>query len=253
MPFAAGPVSLTEARGLPGLRLVLLAGFPSPWGEAAKGILHVKRIPSTRAVRMPSDPANALEEWTKQESFPAAMLGSERPRSGWAEILWLAERLAPEPALIPADPEHRALFFGLCHEICGEEGLGWIRRIEMVHAGAESGDKAMRWLARKYGHRPEIAARASQRVRAVLRMLDAQLQRHHGRYLMGEALTALDIYLATFLNIVSPLPPELLPHSEFLKRTTSQIDPEVARILAGGLLAHRDRIYREHLELPVVL
>jgi hypothetical protein len=40
---------------------------------------------------------------------------------------------------------------------------------------------------------------------------------------------------------------------DFLREATGRVDPEVARILAGGLLAHRDRVYREHLELPVVL
>jgi hypothetical protein len=252
MPLAAAPVSLTEARSLPGLRLVVLSGFPSPWGEAAKGILHVKRIPTVRATRLPSDPPRALEEWTKQDAFPAAIYENERPRSGWAEILWLAERLAPEPSLVPAEPEQRALFFGLCHEICGEHGLGWMRRLEMVHQGLPSGDPTMRWLAKKYGYSPELGERASQRVREILRMLAERLARN-GKYLMGESLTALDLYFATFLNIISPLPPELLPHSEFLRKITSRVDPEVAQILAGGLLAHRDRIYREHLELPVVL
>jgi glutathione S-transferase len=252
MPPATAPVSLSEARTLPGLRLALVAGFPSPWGEAAKGILRVKRLPFVRATRLPSDPPGVLEDWTKQASFPVLAYEQERPRSGWAEILWLAERLAPEPALIPRDAERRALFFGLCHEVCGEEGLGWMRRIEMVHAGLPSGDPIMRWLGDKYGYTPELAARASGRVREVLRLLDAQLQRG-GKYLMGDALSALDIYLATFLNIIAPLPPELLPRSPFLSAITSAVDPEVARILAPRLLAHRDRIYREHLELPVVL
>jgi glutathione S-transferase len=252
MPLATGPVSLAEARALPGLRLVVVPGVPSPWGEAAKGILYVKRIPHVRAIPMPSDPPGALQDWTKQDAFPAAMYENERPRSGWAEILWLAERLAPEPALVPRDPEQRALFFGLCHELCGEEGLGWMRRIEMVHAGLARGDKLMRWLGEKYGYRPDVAARAPQRVRDVLRALDAQLQRH-GKYLMGDALSALDVYFATFLNLVSPLPPDLLRLPDFLREATGRVDPEVARILAGGLLAHRDRVYREHLELPVVL
>jgi glutathione S-transferase len=252
MPHAAGPVSITEGRKLPGLRLVVLGGFPSPWGEAAKGILYVKRIPHTRVIRSPDDPPRALEAWTKQDSFPAAIYEGERPRSGWAEILWLAERLAPEPALIPADPEKRAVCFGLCHEICGEHGLGWMRRLEMVHDGLPSGDRTMRWLAEKYGVTAELGAKAPERIREILRMLAARLERG-GRYLMGDSLTALDVYFATFLNILSPLPPESMPHSEFLRRATSRIDPEVARILAGGLLAHRDRIYREHLELPVVL
>jgi len=131
----AGFVSIEQARGLPGLRLVVLQGLPSPWSQAAKAIFRVKRLDHRLVHRLSSDPPGALEALTGQASFPAAMYEDERPRSGWAEILWLAERLAPKPALVPADPEQRALLFGLAHEICGEMGLGWCRRLEIVHVG----------------------------------------------------------------------------------------------------------------------
>jgi hypothetical protein len=56
------------------------------------------------------------------------MYNNERPRAGWAEILLLSERLAPNPSLLPKDAVDRALVFGLAHEICGEQGLAWSRR-----------------------------------------------------------------------------------------------------------------------------
>jgi len=40
-----------RAREMPGLRLVLTTGVPGPWGEAAKGIFHAKRIPFTRVAQ----------------------------------------------------------------------------------------------------------------------------------------------------------------------------------------------------------
>src|SRR5687767_5501058 len=110
--MAGGAVGLSAARALPGLRLVALQGLPSPWSQAAKAILRVKRIPYTLVHRAESDPPGALDAWTGQASFPAAMYDDERPRTGWAEIVLLAERLQPEPALVPADPEQRAFFFG---------------------------------------------------------------------------------------------------------------------------------------------
>ena len=61
---------------------------------------------------MPSDAPGALQSVTGQASYPAVLYENEPPRSGWAEILLLAERLAPEPALVPADAEERARFFG---------------------------------------------------------------------------------------------------------------------------------------------
>jgi len=33
-------VSAEEAIGRGGLRMVVVGGVPSPWGEAAKGVLH---------------------------------------------------------------------------------------------------------------------------------------------------------------------------------------------------------------------
>jgi hypothetical protein len=37
-------VSVDEAIKRSGVRMVVVGGVPSPWGEAAKGILHVKNI-----------------------------------------------------------------------------------------------------------------------------------------------------------------------------------------------------------------
>lgn len=252
-------VGIEAARALPGLRLLVIRGVPSPWSQAAKAILRVKAIPHTLVQRAASDPPGALEAWTGQASFPAAMYESERPRTGWAEILLLAERLQPEPALVPADPEQRAFFFGLCHELCGEMGLGWARRLEGVAAGMgrTPADPIAVWLGGKYGYSPEAAALAPGRARDVLTMLGellAQSSARGGRYLLGAELTALDLYWATFCNIVSPLPPEQLSIPEPMRPIFTSADPAIHELVRKtGLLAHRDRIYREHLELPVVL
>jgi hypothetical protein len=70
---------------------------PSPWGEAAKGILHVKNIEWT-VVRLVYD-SEPLKEWAGQRSGPILMYNNERPRAGWAEILLLSERkYATKPA-----------------------------------------------------------------------------------------------------------------------------------------------------------
>jgi hypothetical protein len=89
-----------------------------PWREAAKGFLHIKGI-EWAAVRLVYD-SEPLKDWAAQRSRPLAIYENERPRSGWAEILLLTERLAPIPSLLPTGPAERALVFGLAHEICGE-------------------------------------------------------------------------------------------------------------------------------------
>src|SRR3954468_14735112 len=125
-------LGVEEAIARPGLRMVVVGGVPSPWGEAAKGILHMKGI-EWAAVRLAYD-SEKLRDWAGQRSGPVAIHDNEPPRAGWAEILLLAERLAPQPALLPADAGERAAMFGLAHEICGQEGLGWTRRLQLIHA-----------------------------------------------------------------------------------------------------------------------
>jgi glutathione S-transferase len=250
----ADSVSISAARKLGGLRLVLLQGTPSPWGEAAKGILDLKKIPYTRVHRAADDPPGALLEWTHQDSFPAAMYEDERARTGWAEILFLAERLSPAPALIPRDAAERALMFGLSHEICGEMGLGWARRLVLL-APALSGaaDAMMQGMVRKYGSSPGELKAAGQRVVDVLKLLSAQLRRAGKGFLVGSSLSAVDIYWATFCNLFAPLPPAQLALPESLRAMFSAREPEIQAALDPALLEHRDRIYRQYLKLPVEL
>jgi len=251
-------VNVDEAIARSGLRMVVVGGIPSPWGEAAKGILHIKRIPWC-AVRLSYD-SEPMKQWTGQRSGPVAIYNDDKPRSGWAEILLLAERLAPEPALLPADAADRALAFGLAHEICGEGGLGWTRRLQLVHAGLQDSGgfapRAAQYLSRKYGYSPEAGAAAPQRLAALLRMLSARLhaQRAAGSgYYIGDRVTAVDVYSATFTAMFRPLPPEQCPMDAATRRAFEMHDPVTEAALDPILLAHRDRMYAEHLELPLSL
>jgi hypothetical protein len=192
------PVEYLEferARAAEGLRMVVVTGVPSPWSEAAKGILHVKQIP-WKAVEL--DQANdAMADWTNERSGPVAMYDDEAPRASWAQILLLAERLAPTPSLVPTKPLERARLFGLAHEICGEEGLGWSRRLQGVHAGL-NGEPGFprgiaKYLAGKYGYRAAAGPTYRRRVTDLLQMLAGLLhsQRKAGsRFYVGETLWA---------------------------------------------------------------
>jgi glutathione S-transferase len=249
------------ARDLPGLRLVLTTGVPGPWGEAAKSIFHVKKIDYV-PVRQEGGMANeALEAWTGQTNAPQAVLDDEPARSGWAEILLLAERLAPEPKLIPNDPRDRALCFGLSHEICGEEGLGWTRRHQILQPMMSLPDietnpalEVARRLSGRYGYSTESAAAADQRVAEILELFREQLasqQAAGSDYLIGSSLSAVDIYWATFAAMLKPLPPELCPMSDAMRGAYGSIAPRTETALDDALIAHRDRIYERHLELPL--
>ncbi|MBX9943697.1 MAG: hypothetical protein K2Y40_06430 [Reyranella sp.] len=58
--------------------------------------------------------------WSGQNSAPFVAWQDEKPLNRWLDILLLAERLAPEPAMLPADPRQRALAVGLSHEMLAE-------------------------------------------------------------------------------------------------------------------------------------
>jgi glutathione S-transferase len=249
-------VGIAEARALPGLRLLALRGVPSPWSLAARAILELKRIPYQKVFAAPGDAPGAVLEWTGQASFPAAMYRDERPRTGWAEILLLAERLAPEPALLPSDPEERALVLGVSHEICGEMGLAWCRRLLMLESRLRQApdDPQVQSFVRKYGSGEEGFEAARARLVDVLRMLASQLQRQReaGRaFLVGSALSAADVYWATFSNMVALLPPETLPLPDALRAAFALDDAEVAKALHPALIRHRDWIYAKYLTTPI--
>src|SRR5260370_23872005 len=160
-------IDIEQARRASGLRIVTLANVPSPWGEALKGILHIKQLPHARLGHVFGSPTQTLQEWSGQDSFPVMAWNDERPISTWIDQLNLAERLAPKPRLIPVQLEDRILMFGYCNELCGENGIGWTERLSGVHeqvtkpGGHAAGGSG--FLGEKYGYPPEIWERPADR------------------------------------------------------------------------------------------
>jgi len=251
-------VSVEDAIARDGLRMVVVGGIPSPWGEAAKGILHIKRIPWV-AVRLAYD-SEALKQWTGQRNGPVAMYNDEPPRSHWAEILELAERLSPQPALLPVDAVERAAMLELAGELCGPGGLGWTRRLQLVHAGLQGAGgfaaPAAKYLAKRYGYEADAAAGYGPRVVEQLGVLSARLkaQRAAGSaYAAGDALSAIDVYCATFMGLFRPFPQGQCAMDPTTRTALETLDAPTAAALDPILLEHRDRIYAQHLELPLSL
>lgn len=249
------------ARNRRGLRLVLTAGVPGPWGEAAKSIFGLKGIEYLPVRQTAGESNPALIAWTGHANAPQAVLDDEPARTGWAEILLLAERLAKAPALIPDDPHERALLFGLCFEICGEDGLGWHRRLQMMdgmlrlpEAATHPGLETARVIGRRYGYSREAADRSSRRIRQILRLFSEQLAaqaRRGSAYLIGQQVSAADVYWSTFAAMLKPMPESLCPMPAPMRASYEALTPEISAALDPALLAHRDRIYAEHLKLPV--
>jgi glutathione S-transferase len=86
-------------------------------------------------------------------------------------------------------------------------------------------------------------------------VLSKQLRSQAGRgrpFLVGDRLSALDLYWATFAVLVRPLPPDLCALPDWLRKTYTMEDRSMLDALDPSLLGHRDRIYRAYLELPIV-
>lgn len=265
-------LSIAEARRRPGLRLVLGAyAVPGPWREACKGLFYVKKIPYVPVVTASAgrsdlefganDADRELREWTGQSSAPVAVWNDERPCATWFDQIHLAERLQPDPPLIPDDVDERARMFGLCHELAGEHGFAWAKRLAIIHralAALPADDPARGFwqhVATKYRYTEAGGAAAPARLARIVRALARRIERQYdaGRpFFIGHRLSALDIYWATFSAMLEPLPPELCPMATAFRTSYSNPDEEVREALSPLLLQHRDFIYRSFLELPVV-
>ncbi len=252
--------NIEQARRVSGLRIVTLAMVPSPWGEALKGILHIKRIAHARVGHLFGSPLDTLQAWSGQDSFPIMAWHDERPRTTWIDQLCLAERLAPSPRLIPERLEDRVAMFGYSHEICGENGLGWSERLRSVHQALAKpgGDPAgvSAYLGRKYSYTPEIGECVAGRVVTIMDALAAQLERQRSRgsrFFVGDDVTALDVYWAAFSNAMRPLAPELCPMAPAIREMFTLTEPAIVVAMHLLLFEHRDFIFQNYLELPVDL
>lgn len=247
-------VSVAEARKLTGLRLALSAGTPGPWGEAAKAVLKLRHVPFTPVRQHIMQANEELLAWTGFRNAPVAVYNDEPAMAGWIEILMLAERLGSGPSLLPEDELERMMALGISAEICSPGGFGWERRLSLVRSEqvAETGVGTV--MARAYGMRTDVAAKAPARVIAILHGLARQLARQRAAgsaYFVGDRLSAPDVYWACFSQLVGPLPEELCPMGPDMRAIYSSITPEIAAAVDPALIRHRDMVWQRHIGLPM--
>jgi glutathione S-transferase len=254
-------VTLDEAAAMKeGTRVTFIPGLQALYSEALKNICYVKGIPLIRALHpmmgvdkeTGEDRQARLYELTSQTSLPTMFHNDERPRNVWIEQLALAERIgrADAPRLIPEDYGLRVDMFGLCAVVLGEDGLVWNMRI--MNDGP---------LSRKYGYSEEASAEAPRKIAEVLALLDARLsdqETQGSRYLVGDSVTAADIYWATMSMGVTATPPDIMPVTQqnqgMLKffAANGQV-PEVAAALTSRIETHQHYILKTYCETPAVL
>lgn len=249
-------VSLDEAIKAKGLRIVLVKGMPSPWGQAAKALFEVKGVPYIAAPQMPGEPNEELVTWSGQGGGPVVAWEDEAPVTAWLDILLLAERIAPETPLIPKDAAERALMIGLSNEICGEGGIGWNRRLMLFRPAMEMDEvpDGMKIMADRYRYSFDEADRAEENTANILRAFSKQLasQKANGsQYLVGDAVSAVDIYWVAFMNLMKPYGDEIVPIPADYRPGFEAIGPVIEAALDDTLVDHRDFIFDKYFRSPM--
>ena len=104
-----------------------------------------------------------------------------------------------------------------------------------------------------YGYSEEAREAAFDKCRVTLDWFTAHVhdQRQRGSsYLIGDALTALDVYWAYFSQILRTLPQEQCPMPRGLRKSY-ELCAEAMGEIDPILIEQRDWIYANHLRLPL--
>ncbi len=219
-------------------------------------MLAYKNIEYTAARQDISGNNPELLAWTGQDSAPVAILDDETPRTSWLDLLFLLERINPAKPLLPSYLEQRALAIGLCRELAGEDGLAWNRRLHMLAPGLQSAEPPANVvrMGQKYGWSESAHASATDKIQTCLEYFTTGLRmqrRLASDYLIGDEVTAVDFYLANFLGMLKPLPPEDNPMPKFMRSAYESLPEELEPLLSEELLNHRAMMYERHIDLPL--
>ena len=241
-----------------GLRLVLVEGYPSPWGHAVKAMMEYKNLIYRTGAQKAGEDNPELIKWAGVNSGPVVAWDLGPPLNRWNDILFLLERLNPEKNLIPDDGTLRVQCMGFSHEICGELGLGWNRRLSMFRPIVESSEMPDGFMnmADKWGYNQFDVEMAEERSVTILKTLAEQLklQKTRGsKYFLGNSVTAIDFYWAAFSNLCELMPPSRCPVSPERRPLFENVSNIIKNELDPCLMEHRDRIMDEYFVVPMDL
>jgi glutathione S-transferase len=246
-----------NARQLPGVRLVLTQEAFGPWGQAVKKMLEFKQIPYIAVAQRAGEPNEELVKWTGTRNAPTIVKDDEPPVTRWFDQIPYIENMKPTPALIPPDSDSRVQMFGIIHELAGESGVGWCRRLMMMNdidRGTKSAGKPlapmMTTLMNTYGFAGQSSENAAERVADIVANLVRRLkdQRARGsRFFVGSELTAADIYWASFSYMIQLLPDDISYLPPEMRELRECRDTAILAAKDPILFEHRDEVTRGYL------
>ena len=109
-------------------------------------------------------------------------------------------------------------------------------------------------MLKDYQYSSEAAASALGKLQPILARLAQQLEaqaQSGSDWLVGDSLTAVDIYWAFFSQLLRPLPAEICPMPGFLRRSYEMLEPLLDAPPPAILFSHRDRVLARHIKLPL--
>lgn len=245
-------LSVEEAKDKDGLRLVLTAGVPGPFGEAAKALFRHHNVEFLPVRQVGGRDNPELLEWTRHRNAPIALYNDEAPRVRWLEIIELAERLGTSPSLFPENIDDRITMVGMINELAGENSFLWNARILMLHETvlAVGEEKARRNpMLQDYQYDPAQVDFAKGRIAEILDYFTRHIKAQGSEYLVADQFTAADIYFAYISNAFGPQPHELNPMPEGLRKSYELV-PSIFDV-DPVLIEFRDHLFEKHLELPL--
>ena len=246
-------LSINDAIAADGLRLILVRGMPSPWGQAAKAMIEYKGLDHIVGPQEPGGENSELLAWSGTNSGPVVAWQKEPPLNRWNDILFLLERLAPEKPLLPVDFDARITAMGLAHEICGELGLGWNYRLTMARPPE---GKAPTPFALKYGYNEADGSAAEDRIVRLLGNLTERVRTQKAAgcdFLLGETVTAVDFYWAAFSNLIALMSPERCPLHPQVRPRFERVPEAIKAATNDDLIAQRDHIMDTYFRIPMEL
>eukprot|EP01062_Namystynia_karyoxenos_P062232 TRINITY_DN55147_c0_g1_i1.p1 TRINITY_DN55147_c0_g1~~TRINITY_DN55147_c0_g1_i1.p1 ORF type:complete len:265 (+),score=62.40 TRINITY_DN55147_c0_g1_i1:80-874(+) len=240
-----------------GCRCTWIEGLPATYAVCIRLVLEVKKVnvlfirhPLGPEMGGPPDGQDELMRLTAQRSLPVVFWNDERPRTVWNEMVHLAERIGSGPQLIPSDPEQRMQVFGLMELLVGENGLVWCKR----HMFGDSP------LIRKYGYTPEAEKAAPGKLCAILAVFDKRLaaqQAKGSKFLVGDSLSAADLYFTGSTIAVDPPGTDIIPRTQqgaaLVERFGSLNTREIKDAFTPRLRAFRDFIFKTYVQCPMDL
>lgn len=238
--------------------LTVVAQIPSPWSEGVKGLLELQGRDYS-ALRL--DPRNQeLHAWAGSPSAPSLMLPGKAPLTQAVEIIEALDQEELGKPLLPKDSALRAGALEMVRELVGPGGLAWSRRLLSIHAGLHGAggfvEPIAEYLSTKYNYDDSQVPAARERMLATLRSLAERIKAQNhadSPYFFGREVSAADVYCAVCMAVFVPLDEGQCPMDPIIRTTFEERDEQILQALDPILLAHRDFIYQQHLELPVRL